>query len=149
MLLVRVPADRLPVVLPVDRRLHARIGAESAVEIAGAAAPAHCEAVCDELVAVAGAVRRDALGVVAGRRREVCFGEEEADGVRGVRPGLVDAPDREVVERDASCGAFTAFRTKREIGPRAGPSDRQREGDFNPTVALDRERILQDAIERT
>ena len=104
---------------------------------------------CDELVAVAGAVRRDALGVVAGRRREVCFGEEEADGVRGVSPSLVDAPDREVVERDADRRTFAAFRTKREIGPRAGPSDRQREGDFNPTVTLDRKRVLQDAVERT
>ena len=147
-LLVRVPADRLPVVLPVDRRLHARIGAESAVEIAGAAAPAHCEAVCDELVAVAGAVRRRALGVVAGRGREVGLGEEEADGIRRVRSGRIDTPDREVVERNAAGGPLAAVRAERERRPRSGPAVRQREGDVRPAVDRDVEGILHGSVKR-
>ena len=148
-LLVRIPADRLRVVLPVYRRLHARLGAKSAVEIAGAAAPGDVEAIRDELVAVAGAVGGDPLCVVSWRGVEVRLGEEEADGVRRVRPGRVNAPDREVVERDAACRAFAASRAKRELGPLAGPFGRQREADFRPAVALDHERVQPGTVDRT
>ena len=147
-LLVRVPTDRLPVVLIVDRRLDARIGAESAVEFAGTAAPGHGEPVRQELVAVAGAVRGHSLRVVARRGFEVGLGEEEPNGVRGIRPGLVDAADRDVVKRDAACGAFSASRAKRELGPLAGPFGRQREADFFPAVERNAEGVLQDAVKR-
>ena len=148
-LLVRIPADRLPVVLVVDRRLHARLGAKSAVERTRAAASGDVEAVRHELVAVAGAVGGEPLGRVAGRGLQVGVGEEEADGVRRVRPGRVNAPDREVVEREAARGPMAAGRAEIELHTLAGPFVRQREADVGPAFfAHDLEGVQLHAVER-